>query len=213
MDIILEKVDVLNGPQLTVFYQRLISEGQTFWINATTDYYCPNITTNKISILVGVHLKYLLSQKACPPQKNSEFLSYFICNYFFGQFCSKLINPYKKCNLYIDLLKKSKSQRISQEKQNIYLNTLSLLEQIDTDKIDLNFIKKLELFELFYIAKNIGHLLGHLFFKNIDRYTSDEIITIRGQMVLSNVSLKDFPSLFSMILKDLPLKDLKKDFF
>jgi len=147
--------------EFKLFYESLIHQGELFNIPGSNTYYCSSYSINRISILAGFHIYNLIQNLSSLPETNEKKLSYFTYMNFIGYFSSKVFNPFRKCDLYIDLIKKS------QHKSESSWQTISL--KILRGELSADYLNNLSSMSIYLIAKQIGNMIAELSF-----YSSSE---------------------------------------
>lgn len=171
LELILEKINKFGHDEKTKdFLQELIHQGEIFNIPSTNLYYCSSYSINRISILAGFHIFNLILNKATLPSNKENILCYFTFMNYLGYFSSKVFNPFRKCDLYIDLVKKSKGH--SEDSWQIIC-----LKLLRGDNVD-DLINNLSLLDIFKIGKQAGNIIAELsFFSNTENnFIFDRII-------------------------------------
>ncbi len=157
LETIIEKINQLNlNNEVREFYEGLIHQGELFHIAGTNSYYCPSYSINRISIIAGFHVSNLIQNKTPLPATSEKILGYLIYTNYIGYFSSKVFNPFRKCDLYLDLVKKSQYQ---EEKS---WQTICL--KIIRDEISTDSLVNITLLDIFNIAKQIGNMMADLSF-------------------------------------------------
>ncbi|TDJ06668.1 MAG: hypothetical protein E2O68_04675 [Deltaproteobacteria bacterium] len=206
MDFVLEKLDTDN------FHKQLITGGKSFCLPESFNYYLPNFSVNKISMIIGFHIKNLLNGPY-KSQGKSKFFSYYVGIFFIAHFCAKILNPYKKCDLYLDLIQKINSKNFTKEEKATFKTSIEVIDNISRHQDITQMLEKLSYYNLYLIAEIIGPFLSDIFYKKIDSYSMDEKKYIQQKMLFSNPSVEELPALFNIILNELEYDKLKKDYF
>jgi len=124
----------------------------------------------------------------------------FVLENTFAFFASKLINPYRKCDLYQDLLNKSKKYTTDTEKKQIELT----LELVQRNRPLEELILNCDLSTLFYSSRYLGNFLGDTLYN--EHYTADSLLPSRDfdqmiKILLSPLSkIEDFKLLLDIVL-------------
>ena len=144
-----------------IFFEGLLHQGELFNIPGTNIYYCSSYSINRISILAGFHIYNLILNQTSLPKTKENILVYFIYMNYVGYFSSKVFNPFRKCDLYIDLHKKSQ-QYDETSWQKACLTILN-------DEFLIEKIGYLDSSAIFLIGRQIGNILADFSF-----YSSNE---------------------------------------
>ncbi|GAB4011098.1 MAG: hypothetical protein Fur0010_04860 [Bdellovibrio sp.] len=167
LELIIQKIKKIKPIDLQKFYVDIINNGRVFRIANTRDYYCSNYTINRLTFLVGQHLfaSYLYSKKQFFDEqifsdiKKSHFFNYFLLQSVFSYYCSKLINPYRKCNHYVDFKERLKTLKKNGYEFRITNLTIKYLKHPESLYKEISGLK---LIDLFLIARNIGYSITDL---------------------------------------------------
>ncbi len=160
----------LNSP-LQRFYRKLIKNGKSFKMVGSNSYYCSNYSINRLSFLAGTHIHTILSKDSIRDAeivlingKQSERFFFLLYQSLFSYFCSKLLNPFRKCDLYRDVENRiNLSHTPSKKKKNLQL-ALDIISNPD-DLSDL--ITHTSLRGLHSTAKTIGNMLADWIFDEL----------------------------------------------
>jgi len=119
---------------------------------------------NRISYLAGIHIFQLhIKQKQLDifnQQDNSLIFSSIALDSMFAYFFSKIINPHRKCDMYMDLQQNYKESEFLIEKQFIKLS----IESLDKDFSDLQ-LNGLNVETIYEAALIHGHILGEYLYR------------------------------------------------
>jgi hypothetical protein len=168
LEYVLAQVMKKNGSE---FYQSLIKESEIFQIFGSNIFYCPSYSLNRIVYLSGNHIFSTLFKRNKNLGPDDEYKFTYLVFYFsFGYFCSKILNPYRKCLLYPDLQKELEilnSQESIPEKKSpeiYYALAVDILDQTaDIEKID-----QMSLDTKYHSAKLAGNCIGDLIYSKYD---------------------------------------------
>lgn len=151
------------------FYQKLIKNNQFFHIVDTDIYYCPSYSINRITYIVGCHIFHSITKRAkqvvAHDTKANQFY-YWVNQFSFSYFCTKILNPYRKCSLVADI-RNDYEQTISDQStsignENVLAITLDTFDQTISDE----FVEEHNYFELHESAKLIGNCLGDFIYSH-----------------------------------------------
>lgn len=187
LKLIERKLSELPIQEMT-FYKKILMRGRSFKIPRSSNYYCSSYSVNRISYLAGIHLQYLfLREKYEMFEKlffegQLERFSFFLLQDTIGLFSSKVFNPYRKCDHYLDLKCKlsattnSKGPLKDEENFQVISNAIKILE-VPYDSADFfeqihKIIKGQDSIGLYYTARIIGHILGELIYERLYRKDS-----------------------------------------
>jgi hypothetical protein len=218
MSFILKRVEKITKPAVSKYYKDLVIKGKSFKVPNSNDFYCSNYSMNRLSYLGGIHLWHnirklkrneTVSTLSFPSQeKRFTFLVYQFC---FAYFCSKIINPYRKCDLYADIFEKSKTKSIKD--RDIFKSCIELLEH-DTRDIKLSkTLKGQGLSKIYKISKRIGYMLGDILFDQHFEKGSKSLLTILDLLNKSEMNEENYLKLIKALLPKRKYKAYRKRFF
>lgn len=208
-------------PRLSKLYNEFIKEGTDFKLPFDNYYYCSAPVLNKISYLAGSHLLFHFSKKSSffndrvLLKRNKENIYiYFFFYSFFSYITAKIINPYRKCNLYTDFEKGINQKKVSKKRKSYLLLTIDVL---NTPKSNPNYLKEIlkehKLSIIFQSAKSSGHFLADVFFDESLKIDLKEFQKVKDFIFSENISTKSFISFIRTIVPKKNLKKYKKRMF
>ncbi len=175
LEIVTERISSLPKRSLSSFFERLVAEGRVFRIPLSSSYYCSSYSINRMGQLAGVHLEHLIHQKLgfndeklWLHSKNSEKYIGIIKTNAIGFLSSKIINPYRKCDLYGDFLEQYQSIQGSELKDIHKLSILRLiLDTVESSpEVPLkDIVKNNKLFTLHEAARKVGFYWGEIIYE------------------------------------------------
>ncbi|ATH08739.1 hypothetical protein BIY24_12510 [Halobacteriovorax marinus] len=218
MSFILKKAEAIKSKSVSKYFKNLVIKGRSFKVPNTNDYYCSNYSINRLSYLGGVHIWHLKRkldklQTVATLSSNSQekrftFLVYQFC---YAYFCSKIINPYRKCDLYADIFEKS---RMKENRDTHYYKLCLELIEYDHIEIDINkTLKGLSLDKVYKIAKIIGYMFGDLFFDFHFEKNSKKYLSINEILCEKEIEEENYIDLCKALLPKRKYKAYKKRFF
>ncbi len=190
LDQVINRIESLKESQDKKLYKYLLTHSPIFTISKSKTFYCSNYSLNRLSYLAGMSL-FIDNFNIEKTQRESL---YFLLH-FWGYYLCKLLNPYRKCNLFIDYkLKKNRSP--------IEETTLNFLERPSLDELE-------------------GHSLSdkYTILKNVAQVIADIIITSTDQGHITflspdlNLSFESLISEIKLASEKYSLKESKKRFF
>lgn len=203
--------------KISNFYYSLIKRGRSFQILGTRKYFCPNYSINRISYLAGIHCFHAklseLGHKTKKILEGSDREAIFVLYLYqctMAYFSSKLINPYRKCDMYKDYKSLIKSRSTKESKKKLYKVGLSLMTQ---RKNIQDQIKGIRLLGIYNLARMTGHMYGdilfdHFFIKGDLKFHSLINIILNGQF--DNESFSDFKDIIN---EEVEIKKMSKRIF
>lgn len=155
---------------LLTLYTDLMTQNISFKFYHNNDYYCSDYNLNRLTALVGVHLFHQehiqLDEQYIPGLflRRSNVLErfLFLCyEKMFSYLCSKMFNPYIKCDLYKNF-SNSRYPKIGEK-------AIAILDDPnDTESV----LKGLNLTQVFIISRMIGEFMGEMFYQRISHRES-----------------------------------------
>jgi hypothetical protein len=218
MSFILKRVEKISKPTVAKYFKDLVVKGKSFKVPNSNDFYCSNYSMNRLSYLGGIHLwhnirgfnkKETVKILSYPSQeKRFTFLVYQFC---FAYFCSKIINPYRKCDLFADLFEKSKLKSVKD--RDIFKSCIALLEH-DTKNIQVaKTLKGQSLSKVYKISKRIGYMLGDILFDQHLEKGSKDLLGILDILNKSEMTEENYLRLLKSLLPKRKYRTFRKRFF
>lgn len=193
-------------------YHSLIKRGRSFKIYNQPRYFCPNYSINRLSYIAGIHCYITLKPKnyledLLSKNKREEFFYYHFEQCLIAYFCSKLINPYRKCDMYRDYKNLLKGRSIKGSKRSLYKTGLSILDKKKTPIKDQ--IKGYRLLGLYNLGRMLGHMVGDILFDTVFLKDEESFHQLAHEIILKEVS----EDKFRYILEKVAYKNNYKDSF
>lgn len=217
--LILEKIEKLESSELVEFYKTLIARGKSFHLPGTNFLYCSNYSMNRLSSLAGLHLFETVQKKQQNPniiyENKTNFFLRFCQQNLIGYFSSKLINPYRKTDMYENLEEAFKeSLPGSNEKKNAEL-FLSILKEKENPVELQKLLDAHDSITLFYVGRFLGKFLGEVLYLRIfnEKKLLLQYDEIKERLFMSQASLDNFMAFTNLILPGDSYKDLRKRSF
>ena len=199
MEYLLTIIESLPSKTDVTLYKKLIETGRAFKIPGEQIYYCSNYSINRISYLAGLHLQNIIlkkSKKTTEKATKESATINLIYHIIIAYFSSKIINPYRKCNLYQDLLKDSQGDTTTPElKKDIDLALAIIDQQLSKGELLKEILKNQSQFQIYRSVRLVSYFLGDILFDNF--YKNDN---------------KNLKSLLKVIF-DCPDDEIKYDHF
>lgn len=172
LNIVLDKVGRLPKATLANFNKRLVQEGRVFRIPFSNNYYCSSYSINRISFLCGLHLqdisirrKNINYESLLMDKDLSKKFVFFAKQITMGYLASKVINPFRKCDLYLDLKEKLDFEFTPNELRETIDSTLKIIESDGTQEL-AQLLNKKSLFHAHEVARKLGFYLGDVLYEN-----------------------------------------------
>gem|GEM_PF-5510017 len=142
-----------------ILYEKFLIGTTPFRINQTTLYYIHQTDFNKVCFLIGIQFFLgIFKIKEKDYWKNSSLLFY---EYFFAHLFSKVLNPYRKVDLYLDIEKRLEHLP-SKEQKTFHKNLLLFLEDFSTYQ---KFCYKKHFSTMALYHKVLGPMLAEITFQ------------------------------------------------
>ena len=211
-----DRIEALPLKNLKAFYQHLIEINQSFKMPGELDYYCSNYSINKISYLAGVHLFNIYLHQAGQGQLTilkarslENKLLYFIFEHMYAYFFSKIFNPHRKCDLYIDLKERMAHKKATKKEKDLIIDCIGIIDnKVSVDQI----AKRSNLNRMNDIGKIIGQFLGDYFYESITTRRIHNREQLEEDFLKVKVNISNFKRLKTFFLSDLSYKLQKKGF-
>jgi uncharacterized iron-regulated protein len=217
LDRVQKQLEKIKNKSLITFYNNLIKRGRSFRLPHSNHYFCPNYSINRVSYLAGVHVHNLaLKEKRFRPidllssRKKNEIFIYFLYQCICGYFASKLINPYRKCDMYADYKKQIRQNHIKQSKKNSIRAVLNLLDK--EVSVKEHFVG-MPTNGIFSSARMLGHIFADTLFDHYYVKNKDEFKDALKIIYSNDFSDETFYKLKEIVLKDFDYKASRKRAF
>ncbi len=168
--LVLDKIARLPESPISNFYKKQVEDGRVFRIPFSNNYYCSSYSINRISFIAGLHLQDINLrkidinyEKVLHSGDQAEKFIYFIHQTLMGYYASKIINPFRKCNRYLDLQSKYHFTNLDKSTKETLRVVLEVIEWDGT--ISLNeILRGKSLYQLYQISRPIGFYLADTFY-------------------------------------------------
>ncbi len=214
LEYIEEQVQGLDKNVLTQFYDYLIATNKSFQLPGSSIFYCSSYSMNRISYLAGIHILHIqLKSREIYPQdilnsrSSTKKIILFIWEAMSAYFFSKIINPHRKCEMYLDLQTSLNDKSLSQKE--IHWNQISL-KVLDGEDIS-SLTKGLKLTDLYEISLNVGHILGEYLYIKTTELKNENIYKNHVKDIM--VDKRRYQKLQKIILRDIPYQNHNKRYF
>ncbi|MGK0368012.1 MAG: hypothetical protein ACI9QD_001152, partial [Thermoproteota archaeon] len=212
------RIDEIEVKKLKLYYKELVEVNESFKLPKATVYYCSNYSINKIAYIAGVHIHniYLKNSGIRPnniltSRKNDQKFILFVYEHMFAYFFSKIFNPHRKCDLYIDIKQKMVDKNVSKREIEHHQFCLDIID----DKIDISTaVQGISLKKLYLAGKTIGQFMGDYFYEYINNPQNKITKHILEEEFLSvKINKGYFKSLKKKLLNGETYRMQKKRFF
>lgn len=221
LEYVMDRLNEIDKVTLKSFYTRLVKKGRNFRFPYANNYYCSSYSMNRLSFLAGIHIQSLVLKSKDSNYEDvlldrdqvSKFM-YLLNQCMVAYFSSKLINPYRKCDMYQDLSISLNSSKTPEKAKTKLKLSIDLLECRSNDHITLkDLLKGVPLNSLYASAKTVGYLLGDLLYENFYKVNSEDFQGILEILYSPEYKEEQFKKLIKTVLPKETYKDLKKRFF
>ena len=212
---LLEKIEALESKEIQEFYKTLVSRGKSFHLPGSNLLYCSNYSMNRLSFLAGIHLFETKQKNEFDYQDKSLFFLRFCQQNLIGYFSSKLINPYRKCDMYQNfkqILEDSPAQSKERINAQLFVDILSQKESLESLQ---SLLDKQDSITLFYVGRFLGKFLGEVLYLRIfnEKKLLERYEEIKERLFMSQANLENFIAFSNLILPGDSYKDLRKRSF
>ncbi|OFZ15196.1 MAG: hypothetical protein A2X86_07685 [Bdellovibrionales bacterium GWA2_49_15] len=181
LDLILKKITALTKRADRSFYRELVIEGRILKLPDSNIYYVSHYSINRLASVAGLHLFYWHLRQQ-PKRKSKEAISSkqdnmekfrtFFALEAFSHLCAKMLNPHRKCDLYLDLKRKS---NIKGPERMILKKALRLIGQPKQFNRNLtSIISQTTPKHLYHLAQIVGKITGEILFENFIASNSEK---------------------------------------
>ncbi len=172
LSLILDKVGRLPKSTLSNFLKRLVKEGRVFRIPFSNNYYCSSYSINRMSFICGIHLQDIVIRK-----KNINYESILMDKSLakkfvlivkqntMGYLASKVINPFRKCDLYMDLKEKNNNPLLPSDQKIVISTMINIIEDDGTSELS-QLMEKKSLFHAYECARKLGFYFGEIVYED-----------------------------------------------
>jgi hypothetical protein len=161
-----KKIKALKNAKLKKYYANLLANHQSFKIPGENTLYCPNYSINRLSYTCGLFVfgqiknaHNIYREALLSSNESVDIYCYLVEQSFMGFLFSKIMNPSRKCDLYMDMKEKLKKPKLSKTDAKAIRLSLGFLNQKGLPRLPK------ELLELHLSAKLVGHFYAHYYFK------------------------------------------------
>lgn len=139
LDLVSEKLESLENKKCIQFYRWLLEQGSGFFLPHRNIFYSSTYSINRMSYLAGMHVLRTIRSEIHRESEDALMAggeAFFIFWFFScatGYFCSKIINPYRKCDLYLDMREHYQNSATAKELIRPLGLTLALIENMESE--------------------------------------------------------------------------------
>lgn len=221
LEYMLDTVEGLEKSSLRTFYKKLLTRGRSFKVPFKSILYCPSYSINRLSFLAGIHIQNIVMQNKDSKHEHvlesgnkGDIFLYFIYKMCMAYFSSKIINPYRKCNLYKDIQREFNNSNTSALRKNVLETALKCIDADESKDLFMKDIAKGKtLYHLHQASRLIGYFLGDLLYDEFYARKNKKLPQLMKTLLECPFNEKAFDSFKWSILPRADYKNLKKRFF
>lgn len=213
LDFIEDKIFEIKDSGVANFYQNLILTGQSFRLPDQKTFYCSSYSMNRISYLAGIHIyHYFLNKKnnnaysILTSKSQEQKFVHFVLESLFAFFFSKVINPHRKCEMYIDL-RNSQAQTNDEHAKKILTMSIHSLDQSELE----GNLKGFHTSTIHESALYVGHILGEYLYEHV--FTKSKMINFEKDFLNTSPDNFSFQRIKKLLLKNTNYKTHQKRYF
>jgi len=216
IDFIIEKIDRYKTKGLRTHLKKLLISGAPFKLPYQNNFYCSSYSINRLSFLAGIKIQEIITSKFTRSERTilnggeTEIFFYYLQQNLMAYFSSKIINPFRKCDLYCDLKEQYNNPKAPLDQ----IKSLELLFLItDNEIFNKELIIGLPISRIFSVAKLLGYLMADSYYEHFFKTSylnSKEILT---EIFNFNFSIDSYQNLKIKLLDNQDYKNHKKRFF
>jgi uncharacterized iron-regulated protein len=213
LEFIEDKVLELPTKEIVSFYNYLFETGQSFKLPDETIFYCSSYSMNRMAYLAGIHIfhyfyrmKNQLAVATFNSEKKADKFILFCFESLFAFFFSKIINPHRKCEMYLDLRFKYSTVE-SSNKKKLYAIAADILDGQDLE----GALEGLNLKRVHGVSLHVGHILGEYLYEGI--FNQKKVINLEESFFKHQLSEFQFQRIRTLLLKNTNYKDHQKRYF
>lgn len=163
---VLATIRTLSSIHLKKLCRWAISNSVSFKIPGKRLYYCPSYSINRLASLAGVHAMEITAKNNLEMkiEKDAPLFFQIFRQALFGYLGSKILNPHRKCDLYLDLKHKlSHKEIVPNEKKAISI----ALAFLDSPRTGIALMKSASPEVLLLSGRSCGHIFGEELFNHL----------------------------------------------
>lgn len=220
LSIILDKIGRLPKANLSNFLKRLVKEGRVFRIPFSNNYYCSSYSINRMSFLAGLHIQDIIVRKKNINYEGiwmeSKLVNKFILilkQNAMGYLASKVINPFRKCDLYLDFKEKTLETSLTPDAtKKVYETAMRIIESDGSEGMR-NLFESNSLTHAYETARRLGFYFGEVLYENFLVKGSPHYKVILDYLLYDNLDEESFYEILKLILPEKEYQLHKKRFF
>ncbi len=220
LDLVLKKINTLKDKSLRNFYRELVIEGRILKLPDSNIYYVSHYSINRLASAAGLHIFYWHMNRLSRRSKNKfhptkcsnqkRFNTFFALEAF-SHLCSKMLNPHRKCDLYLDLKRKAGQKSPEQRILKKALHLISHPHQFNKNLAkDLNRARPKHVYRL---AQIVGRIAGEILFENFVVNNTEKASSVAQHLFELEASPKNLEQLALKCFNGASFKQGQKRYF
>ncbi|MCB9091764.1 MAG: ChaN family lipoprotein [Halobacteriovoraceae bacterium] len=168
-----DSIEDIKEKRLRGLYEKLLGEHRSFRILDTNKIYCANYSANRLAKLAGqfFYQQYFRElygvdklAKIVEKASREEFFNFYTLNFMFSYFFSKIINPFLKCDLYLDIKRLAKTEKDRTRKKR-WEQALKILNNFSQYP---KVLEKQRMKTIFDLSEIVGELFGEALYEKLN---------------------------------------------
>lgn len=213
LDNILIKLNQVGHKGISNFLKKIILKGRSFKVPLRNDYYCSSYSINRMSFLAGTHIISILRpnlEELLFSKKQSDKFLYYTYLSLFSYLSSKVINPYRKCDLYIDIVRRMNAHETSAKRKESLNLTISIMNNFSSFT-ELTVGKPVSCLQS--AGKSIGNIIADSIYDNFYKKSSGKFLKIKKILLDDDINHISFVKLTNLVFSKVDFKSMKKRVF
>ncbi len=214
LPILEEEISKLQKSTFQNFYMNKIKEGSSFKLPFKNLYYCSSYSINRLSYLAGLHIFHCMDDdddaiiEHLLTGNQWQKLIFFTTEQTLAYFSSKIINPYRKCDLYMDY--KDEEERNDDDCDPVIQAVVRILEAQSTEPLK-GLLRNKSLYFLYSLGRKIGFHLGDILYHEFR--DNHEVVNELFILMKKIMNKEDYISFLRRHIKIEDLQKYQKRFF
>lgn len=153
-------------------------------------------------------------EKVLAGQNKGQLFLFFIYQMTIAYFSSKVINPYRKCNLYKDIQREFMNSTTSGVRKKVIATAIDCIDADESKDQHIQEIAKGKThYHLYQASRLVGYFLGDLLYDNFYSKKSSKLPKLLKVLLECPLDEKSFDQFKWKILPRTDYKNYKKRFF
>ncbi len=217
LDLVSEKLESLEDKKCIQFYRWLLEQGSGFFLPHRNVFYSSTYSINRMSYLAGIHVLRTIRSEVHRQSEDAlmiggeRFFTFWFFSCATGYFCSKIINPYRKCDLYLDMRDHYQNPATHKDLIKSLGLTLSLIESMESG-IHQDFSEYTHK-ELYQSARALGFMYAERMYESHLKIRSQELGALKNILFFEEWNLESLRRFCLAIVPGDTFAKLRKRFF